>query len=404
MRILFVTLGQSIHAARWIDQLAGTGWDLHVFPVFHDVPPYAELRGVTYHDLFYGAPDLAANVRHTGVRITFPLVGRFLLRAARWSAHRFWPGSREQRLVRVIQRIKPDIIHTMEISSGGGLTLAARNRLGEAFPHWIIGNWGDEVQFFSRLAAHRDTLRAVFRTADYFTSECARDLPLVQAQGFKGDLLPVTPAGGGFDVAQKQALRQSGATSTRRWILVKGYQDVRGRALFALQAVRMCADLLAGYRVGVYAVNSEEVRTLVELMAADGLPIEIIPRLPTNDDVLRYFGQARVYIGLSMSDGISTSLLQALVMGTFPIQSETACANEWVTHGVSGMIVPPQLPHVVAEALAEALTNDVLVDQAAEINLQTAHARLDQQVINPQVIALYESVLARPTVRPTHHL
>ena len=31
-------------------------------------------------------------------------------------------------------------------------------------------------------------------------------------------------------------------------------------------------------------------------------------------------------------------------MGSFPIQSDTACADEWIEDGVSGLIVPPEDP------------------------------------------------------------
>ena len=35
MRILFVAMPDSVHAARWINQLAGVeGWDVHLFPAY----------------------------------------------------------------------------------------------------------------------------------------------------------------------------------------------------------------------------------------------------------------------------------------------------------------------------------------------------------------------------------
>jgi len=71
--------------------------------------------------------------------------------------------------------------------------------------------------------------------------------------------------------------------------------------------------------------------------------------------MLHYYGRARIYIGLSISDAISTSLLEAMVMGAFPIQSCTACADEWIEDGKSGFIVPPEDPHVIAEAIRRAL-------------------------------------------------
>jgi len=95
---------------------------------------------------------------------------------------------------------------------------------------------------------------------------------------------------------------------------------------------------------------------------------------------------------LSISDGISTSLLEAMAMGTFPIQSYTACADEWIVDGQSGFIVPPEDPQVVAEALRRALTDDLLVNRAAELNSQTIAQRLDNSIIKPQVIKMYEGI------------
>ena len=63
-------------------------------------------------------------------------------------------------------------------------------------------------------------------------------------------------------------------------------------------------------------------------------------------------------------------------MGSFPIQSCTACADEWLEHGVGGLLVPPEDPDVIAAALRQALTDDGLVDGGAEQNWRVACARL----------------------------
>jgi len=52
-----------------------------------------------------------------------------------------------------------------------------------------------------------------------------------------------------------------------------------------------------------------------ELLAkSSGLPIDIIPRVP-HEQMLCLHGQARVSIGLSISDALSTSALEAMVKG-----------------------------------------------------------------------------------------
>ena len=85
-----------------------------------------------------------------------------------------------------------------------------------------------------------------------------------------------------------------------------------------------------------------------------------------------------------MSDGISTSFLEAMVMGSFPVQSWTSCAGEWIVDGKSGILVPPDDPAPVAAALRRALTDDRLVDAAAERNRAEAGRRLDGPRAGPR--------------------
>ena len=82
-------------------------------------------------------------------------------------------------------------------------------------------------------------------------------------------------------------------------------------------------------------------------------------------------------------------------MGAFPIQSCTSCADEWIEDGKTGLIVPPEDAEIVAVAIRRAVSDDTLVDYAAEQNAQLAAERLDHSVIQPQVIAMYEKVVAQ---------
>ena len=46
-RILFVGMAESIHLARWVNQLDGMGWVRFLFPV-HSEKHHADLRGLTF--------------------------------------------------------------------------------------------------------------------------------------------------------------------------------------------------------------------------------------------------------------------------------------------------------------------------------------------------------------------
>ena len=129
------------------------------------------------------------------------------------------------------------------------------------------------------------------------------------------------------------------------------------------------------------------------LSCATDIPVDCVPPVP-HDEMLRLHGSARISIGLSIGDAISTSLLEAMAMGSFPIQSRTSCGDEWIKCGESGILVHPEDPAEIARAIRRAIEDDALVDRAAEINERTTIERLDGSVIRGQAIAAYERVRA----------
>ena len=83
---------------------------------------------------------------------------------------------------------------------------------------------------------------------------------------------------------------------------------------------------------------------------------------------MEYFKEARVYLGLSISDGLSTSMVEAMSYGVFPIQSQNSSAPEFLANGVTGGVVDPWNIEEIVNMLKFALTSDELVDQAAIAN------------------------------------
>lgn len=403
MRILFVGQLESVHTARWINQLRGQGWDIHLFPVGYPFGQivHPDLRDLTVHvnDFMYRSPaDLDNSVRVTGT-LPFFKSSRVGSRAMRL-AQLFRPSwnDRAWQLARTIRSLKPELIHSMEIQQAGYLTLDAKRHVAGPFPKWIVANWGSDIFLYGRLAAHTDRIRAVMAACDYYNCECHRDARLAREFGFEGEILPILPVTGGLDTKRLGRLRQPGPPSARHLIALKGYQHFAGRALVGLQAIERCADVLADYRIAVYSAGPE-VQIAAELLAQDtGLSVEVIPR-GSHDDMLGLHGRARASIGLSISDSISTSLLEAMAMGSLPIQSDTGCATEWFRDGETGLLVRPEDPEIVAEAIRRAVSDDELVDYAAETNMRTIAERADQAVIQPQVIASYKSIASQ-----IHHL
>ena len=397
MRILFVAMSDSVHTARWIAQVADCGWDLHLFPSLDFGATHALLRNVTVHHSFYGG-DVGRNptARRRGINLGF----RSSAYVARMAMKQLRPDYRSRALARLVKRLRPAIVHSLEFQAAGYMTLDAQQAIGDSFPTWIATNWGSDLTLFGRLPAHRERIHSILARCDYYSCECTRDIALARDFGLKGETFPVLPNAGGFDLAEAWSLRAPGPTSGRRLVMLKGYQHWAGRALVGLRALARCADALTGHTVVVYGAG-DEVRLAAVLFAADtGVDTIVLPRLTTHREILGYHGRARVSIGLSIGDAISTSFLEAMLMGAFPIQSDTSCGDEWAAHGEGALFVPPEDPEQVEAALRRALTDDALVDSAATRNWDTAQARLDQGRIQAQVIEQYRRVATSSKDRP----
>jgi glycosyltransferase involved in cell wall biosynthesis len=67
--------------------------------------------------------------------------------------------------------------------------------------------------------------------------------------------------------------------------------------------------------------------------------------------------------------------------------------SEWIDDGVGGFIIPPDDPALLADRIVRAVSDDELVDRAADINRKTVLDRLERDKIRAQVIENYRQVL-----------
>jgi glycosyltransferase involved in cell wall biosynthesis len=136
------------------------------------------------------------------------------------------------------------------------------------------------------------------------------------------------------------------------------------------------------------------VEAAAKALIADGMDITIYPNsmsLPY-DQWLKLLGSARILIAVTASDGLPSTLIEAMSLGVFPIHSGLEIVCEWINNGQNGLLVPPEDVQAVAQALHTALENDAFVDQAAEYNLEMIATKLSDAVVRPQVIDLYKSL------------
>ena len=175
-------------------------------------------------------------------------------------------------------------------------------------------------------------------------------------------------------------------TSSRRIILVKGYQDNPGRALNALQVISKLKTELKGFEVLVHSA-SDAVRLQVDLLRnRELMNISVLPKI-SHEQMQEYMSKSRVSISLAVSDGLPGALVEAMRAGAFPVQSENSAADEFLIHGKTGFIVDPWDLNTIEESLRQALLDDLLVDSACEFNYKVL---LEKYSLNEGVRKLRE--------------
>ena len=380
--IIVVGMLDSIHVARWMESVKHLPYRYILFPSSPHRRVHSDLK--TQFNSKSGESVMEVPDFLRALALPLWILDRFLANRVRaWI------------LRRLILANRASLVHAIELQNAG--YLARKACVGLALPLYIT-NWGSDIYWFSRFKKHQLEIKKLMERADYYSAECHRDHQLATEMGFKGEFFPVVPNAGGIDQDLLNELVIP-PTSERRIVLIKGYTNFVGRADIALDALRQLESDLAGYEVVVYSATFKAQQLVRNIRRNTDVNIRSIPKKKlSHHEMIALFSTARVYVGISESDGISTSMLEAMATGCFPIQTTTACVDEWIKDGVSGFFVNQLEVGHLTELIRRALTDDTLVNSAAVINQLTTKKNLDQTIINEIVSEYYPAILRNAAI------
>lgn len=394
-RILVVGMHNSPHLHRWVDMIAGPDVAVIVFPglSFPGIRP-ASHRVIRLSNVNEGLEAGIYVLSHEDSRRPEDLIAD-----EGWSfrplTHSFVDAahlSTSSALQRCIDRFRPSFLHSMETQIAGYLCAETARRSEGNFPFWIHSTWGSDLFLFQKLAGHPKRLRNVFENVKFHLADCHRDRMLARRFGYRGPEMPIIPASGGMNIGEVAQLAGE-PPSRRKLIMLKGYHNWAGRALLGLSAIELVRDRLRDFTIGVLT-PSARVRQWADEMRGSGLAIELFTYHKDHSEALRRLAQARLVIGLSISDGLPTTVLEAMALGVFPVQSDTGCCSDWIQDGRTGFIVSPSNTREIASAIVRAATDDNLVDSAATANLDAVRQRWDIEKNARLAWEVYDRALA----------
>lgn len=381
-KVLVVAMLDSVHTARWLAQFVDENIDFYLYPSrkFKKINPdlcnlldnqkIANFRTLPFFNPIKFAGYLDFLLFVTVKKISFLDLRRLYLT---------W----------IISRKTFDYIHALEIQGAGYLCL-------EAIPKnfdkdFIVTNWGSDISYFSQFSEHKNKIVNLLRRATKYSAECERDYKLAKELGFTGINLTCIPNAGGFTLTDNKF--NFDLPSTRTMVVLKGYGGEFGRANILIECVEEILHENLEYQYFFYSVTDELLPRMLELKNKFQKNVNFSSRrnpIP-REELIKYFLKARVYVGASISDGVSTSFLEAIVTGAYPIQTDTSCANEWVSKGVVASVIPLD-EELISKEIRYALISNKMVDNAFEKNQEIARKYLDKNVVEQSALQFYRKI------------
>lgn len=369
----------TLHFFRWTDQLKNSDHEIYWFDIV-DGSPTKKLPWVK---------------KVNGWKVRYPYAkGRYFLKKKSPFIYKIikplFERNTAKEFEKALDRIKPDVVHSfvLYISCAPIYSIMLKNK---SLP-WIYSSWGSDLYYFQNLPKYLKEIKTVLPRVNYMFSDCLRDKQLAEKYGFSGHYLGSYPGGGGYDLQTYD--NYIAAVEKRNIILIKGYQGRSGRALNVLKAIEQIIDFLKPYKIVVFGADDEVVRFVKHssvINKNDNLEILPLSQFLPHSEIMQLMGKSLIYIGNSNSDGMPNTLLEAIIMGAFPIQSNPGGATEEIiVHGKNGLIISDHNnSDEIASLLKEAITNKELLNSAFRINQSETKLKFDRNHISNEVIKKY---------------
>ncbi|TMM31348.1 glycosyltransferase [Polaribacter aestuariivivens] len=380
MKILFVCM-QYIHSARWINQLKNTNHEIYVFDSL-DAPIHQDLLWTNY----------TTNWSQRKIKY---IKGEYFLKKKLPKLYEniipYLQVTASEKLEELINEIQPDLVHSLEMQSQTYPLLKVQKNIDFK---WAYSCWGNDIFYYKNLKSHKSKIKKSLQKIDYFFLECKRDGKLIKAINSKSNIISTNfPGGGGYKIKKYQ--QYSLPVKERKLIMIKGYEHNFGRALSVLNAIEIIIEDVRNYDIYVYSAHNKVIDKIEEINKKYIINIKYSSRYSqiSHIELLEKFGKAKIAIGNNISDGIANTLLEAIICGAFPIQSNPGgVTEEYIEDGKNGFLIEnPEDSNEIAFKIKKVLNNAVLLENAFNINKDISE-KLEYSKIKKEVLEAYKKI------------
>lgn len=329
MRICFIGNAGHVNLLSWAKYLTDKlGHEIHII-TFNQ--PCEEISGITVHIL------------------QMPLINtklRYLLGV---------PKVKEK-----VGLIKPDILIGYRINSYGLMAV-----LTEFHPVVLVAQ-GTDLFCSLDSKVQKFFVRYVVKKADLLQTWASHMGDKLLEYGASKDKLLILPKGVDIDIFRppdKQSPKDSFTLiSTRQLRKTYNHECILKAIPLVLKKIPDLKYLVCGE--GEYKAELERLTKKLEIEDH----VKFMGRIQHNE-LPFYLSSSDSYIAMQSTDGVSSSLLEAMACGVFPIVTDIEANRLWIKDGVNGFLVPVNDHISLAQKIIIAYENHKLREEAIAKNI-----------------------------------
>ena len=284
-----------------------------------------------------------------------------------------------------------DVIHAQYGYPTGLAALEASRRTG--VPNVVSIQGGDGHWVGECCGTHRDAMLAVLGHAGAVLIGSASFARSVHRRlGTPLDRFTIVPGAVNVERFRPRAGRALGGLGEPPTLLYHGRVDRRKGVLDLLDALVLLRDRGRGVRLAVSGIGPD-VGAVNERVAALGLAdrVDVLGLAGYADAPARYH-RGDVFVSPTYAEGFSNTILEAMASGLPIVSCEVVGVVDCLGDGRDALLVPPQAPGPLADAVDRLLADGALRQRLAETALDEARTLYSWRARARQIAGVYASL------------
>jgi L-malate glycosyltransferase len=339
LKICFLADATSIHTKNWCKHFANLGHEVHIISFTQN-----EIPGTTVH--FMNGGNINVNGGNWRLILKYSSIKK------------------------LIRKIKPDILHAFYATSYGLIGALS------SYKPYVVTPFGSDVLISAkRSKLYKFLLHFVFKRADWIFSMANHISKAIEDIGV--DMKKVSINYAGLDSKmfntnnRKTDTENFTITSTRNHETVYNLPHLLKSFALAVKQIPNAKLVIAGT-----GTLTEDLKKLANDLEIQG-KVEFIGK-KSQAEIIALLKSTHLYVTVSLSDGNSLSLSEAMACGALCLATDLEANKNWITNHDNGILVKVDDINGLAEAFVFASKNyNAFQERAIPKNTELIKTRAD---------------------------